>query len=160
VKQERSLIEALICHKSAGRLRLKVPSKKGNAAYFNELKNAFSEIEGLQGIEVNQMTASVLLLAADTKKIADYAASKELFIIKDEPMKHDSLRSGVADAFRIINGKLKSVTGGDIDAAGAAFLALAGIGIYQISRGNFAAPAWYTAFWYALNIFLKSDKGN
>jgi hypothetical protein len=28
-----------------------------------------------------------------------------------------------------------------------------GAGIYQIARGNFAAPAWYTAFWYALGLF-------
>ena len=30
-----------------------------------------------------------------------------------------------------------------------------GMGGYEISRGRFATPAWYTAFWYALNIFLK-----
>ena len=43
-----------------------------------------------------------------------------------------------------------------MDLGTASFGALLIMGIYQISRGNFMAPAWYTAFWYALNIFLKS----
>lgn len=68
LKQVHSLAEAVIRHRSTGRLRLKVPSKKGYYAYFNALKDAFSDIEGLKGIEINPMTGSVLLLAADTKK--------------------------------------------------------------------------------------------
>ena len=54
------------------------------------------------------------------------------------------------------NDKIKKLTGGDMDIAGIAFVTLLGLGIYQISRGNFIAPAWYTAFWYAMNIFLNS----
>jgi len=43
-----------------------------------------------------------------------------------------------------------------------AILSLLGLGLYQILRGNFRAPPWYTAFWYALGIFTKSlsDKGD
>jgi len=36
-------------------------------------------------------------------------------------------------------------------------LTLVGLSAIQISRGNFTAPAWYTALWYALNIFLKAQ---
>lgn len=42
------------------------------------------------------------------------------------------------------------------DLPGMAFLTLLGVGIYQLVRGNFAAPPWYTAFWYAMGIFTKS----
>jgi hypothetical protein len=40
-------------------------------------------------------------------------------------------------------------------------MGLLGTGIYQIVRGNFGAPPWYTAFWYAFGVFTKSliDKG-
>ena len=36
------------------------------------------------------------------------------------------------------------------------FGVLLALGIYQISRGNFMAPAWYTAFWYAFGVLTKT----
>jgi hypothetical protein len=46
--------------------------------------------------------------------------------------------------------------GGWVNLGAMAFLILLGAAIYQIARGNLTAIPWYTAFWYALNIFLKS----
>ncbi len=52
------------------------------------------------------------------------------------------------------------MTGGGLYLPGATFVALVGAGVYKIAQGKFAAPAWYMAFWYALNIFLRArEKG-
>ncbi len=37
------------------------------------------------------------------------------------------------------------------------FLSLLISGIWQIARGNFAMPAWYTAFYYALGVFARAQ---
>jgi hypothetical protein len=47
------------------------------------------------------------------------------------------------------------MTGGELDIPSVFFAALLISGIYQIARGNMAAPAWYTAFWYAFGIFSR-----
>lgn len=56
-----------------------------------------------------------------------------------------------------MSGRVEKATGGTMGISEVAFLALFGAGVMQIGRGNFTAIPWYTAFWYALNIFLKSD---
>ncbi len=62
----------------------------------------------------------------------------------------------VAETYFQVDNKIKKFTGGEMDVGTLSFGTLLILGIYQISRGNFMAPAWYTAFWYAMNIFLKS----
>jgi hypothetical protein len=153
--------DAFLSHRISGRARLKIPSKKGDFHYFESLKEQLSKCSGIETMEVNPVSGSILIVhASDVEKIAEYARNKNIFNLKNNRSNSADLHSTVSKSFKDINGKIRGITGGDMDIAGAAFLTLLGLGIYQISRGNFAAPAWYTAFWYALNIFLKSgNKG-
>ena len=41
---------------------------------------------------------------------------------------------------------------GKIDLPSGIFFALLGTGIYQLARGRFIIPPWYTAFWYAFGL--------
>jgi hypothetical protein len=149
--------DAFLSHKISGRARLKIPSKKGDFHYFKSLKEQLSGCSGIETVEVNPVSGSILIVhASDIEKIAEYARNKNIFNLKNNRPEPANLHRTVSKAFKDINGKIKGITGGDMDIAGAAFLTLLGLGIYQISRGNFIAPAWYTAFWYALSIFLMS----
>lgn len=151
---------AQVSHQIAGRLRVRIPSMKGNAKHLDSIKNEFSGIKGITGVEINPMTGSVLFHLGDIslKTITDHALSRGFFRL-DEPVASPvGLQQRMTGAFEGFNDKMKSFTGGELDVAGLSFLFLVGAGVYQIRKGNFAAPAWYTAFWYALNIFLKSNK--
>src|SRR5580704_2636799 len=53
--------DAHIVHHIPGRLRLKIPQAKGNAAFLDQVKTALSPIQGVRGIEVNPTTGSVLV---------------------------------------------------------------------------------------------------
>jgi hypothetical protein len=151
------LPDAFLSHRISGRARLKIPSKKRDFLYFKSLREQLSGCGSVKTMEVNPVSGSILIVhTSDIEKIAEYARDRNIFNLKDNIPYPTNMHSTVSKAFKDINGKIKGITGGDMDIAGAAFLALLGLGIYQISRGNFAAPAWYTAFWYALNIFLKS----
>lgn len=160
---------ARMTHNIKGRMRIKVLPRKGDRGYFTSLASDLLKIDGIKNVETNPITGSVLILhETETDKIVDYANEKGLFRLISGEMKNDPKNNGsvtgsprrltsrIADAFKQTDSKMLDATGGQIDIGGAAFLSLVGVGIYQIARGNFMAPAWYAAFWYALNIFLKA----
>lgn len=155
--------DASITHNMEGRLRIRVPSKKRDEPYFAAVKDVLSAVEGVDEVEVTPQTGSVLVFHhTDTEAITQAGASKDLFKINPAPevrntMLHDSVSAQVGK----INDRIKELSEGGVDLRGLAFIALLGTGIYQIARGNFTAPAWYTAFWYALGLFGKTaNNGN
>jgi hypothetical protein len=153
------LPHAYISHRTTGRLRVKIPSRKGNREYLLSLKERFSGLEGIETLEINPLTGSVLIVhSSDLRTIAEYAMANNLFLLKGLDSSPAGLQQRVSKAFKSINGQLKTATSGEIDIGGLAFLALLGFGVYQISMGNLTALPWYAAFWYALNIFLKSGQ--
>lgn len=115
---------------------------------------------GVREVTVNPSTGSVLIVhEGEFAAIARRGEETGLFSITGGESRGNTpprYVQATVGAYRAVDERLKGLTGGEIDLAGASFLALAGTGIYQIARGRFGAPAWYTAFWYALNIFLKT----
>lgn len=152
--------KAEIRHASHGRLRLAVPSRKGNRAYFEHVEKTLPELmPGAGSVSTNHQTGSILILhdgAITTKALA--SMEHGVFHLDETTglgRTVKGLAPSVRQAFRDADKKIKAASHDEIDTAGLAFLVLLGTGAYQIAKGNFAAPAWYTLFWYALNIFLK-----
>ncbi|MBS3908502.1 MAG: hypothetical protein KGZ93_02535 [Actinobacteria bacterium] len=169
--------EAVLSHAIPGRLRIKVPSRKGDAKYFSSLKSGLSELPGVERLEVSPVTASVLVIyTQDFKGLDEHASSQHLFSLS-RPGKLNSLGQGTGSipdgrlfdtensatstttpmrqifkSYEGANAKTKSATGGELDVATIVSLSLLGVGFYQIFRGGFVLPSWHTAFWYALNI--------
>ncbi len=152
--------EAVVSHTTPGRVRVKVPSMKGDAEYFSALKEHFTHFEGVDQVEANALTGSVLFIhSADLKAVAAFAEDNALFKLMKLRPQASSFSVNFASAFGDFDRRVKRLTGSELDVPGIAFVTLLGFGIYEIGRGNFAAPAWYTAFWYSLNILLKSLPG-
>lgn len=153
---------AYIAHSTSDRLRIKIPSKKGDTRYFQTLKERFQCLHGIERVDVAPFTGSVLFVhRTDPKTIAVFAGANSLFVIDEtERTVNPPLSRRIADGFKGFDKKIKDFTSGELDIPCIAFLFLVGLGVYQISIGNFTAPAWYTAFWYGMNIFLKGLSGN
>ena len=149
--------DAYISHATTGRFRIRVPSKKGDAAFFQSLKELGGNFPNIHEVSVNPVSGSILI-----KHSLDPAIMQELArtYFPEQAKQIDSPSSNihrqVTETYTQVDNKIKKFTGGEMDLGTASFGALLIMGIYQISRGNLMAPAWYTAFWYALNIFLKS----
>ncbi|MEK7789910.1 MAG: HMA2 domain-containing protein [Planctomycetota bacterium] len=151
---------AYISHRTGGRLRIKIPSKKGDRGYFTRLRERFSDSEGINAVEVNSLTGSLLIIHdSNWERIAEFALSNNLFSLTGLNSYPARLQQRVSETFKGMNTQMAAFTGGEIDIEGLAFLLLLGAGIYQISVGNLTALPWYAAFWYAFNIFLKSGQG-
>ncbi len=149
--------EAFVSHSMVTRVRIKVPSKRGDTVYFASIKERLSSCPGVVSVDTNPQTASILVVhSGEMKSLADYAKAKDLFVLNIPKTKPKSLMSGVAGAFKSYNDQLKKMTGGELDIPSLVFLSLIISGVYQIIRGNLGAPAWYTAFYYALGVFTHS----
>ncbi len=149
------LPEASICHQCADRIRIKIASRKGDGAYFADLVKGLAGVLKLKHLEANPLTGSVLFMGdgIDPEKLAAHACERRLFQLitaaeaQSQPLMH-SLVQPAASLDRL----LRSITGGKIDLPGSIFFTLLGTGIYQLVRGRFSAPPWYTAFWYAFGL--------
>jgi hypothetical protein len=154
------LPEAYISHMISRRLRVRIPSRKGDVLFFGEMHKKLSCFDGIERVEVNALTGSVLLIhAVDLREIADFARQNNLFSILDTKIyrKQTYVSRKISETFRDINHKVIISTKGFANIPDLLVLTFLGLSIFQISRGNFMAPAWYTALWYAMNIFMKSQ---
>ncbi|MDL1967900.1 MAG: hypothetical protein LWW97_04965 [Deltaproteobacteria bacterium] len=155
------LPEARIAHITSGRLRIKISSKKGNTRYFESLERKFSDCDKVQKVEANAVTAGMLLLHdADIKDISKFAEENRLFKVESRRPEQMVLTKRIKSGFEDLNRRATRFTGGELDLPGAVFVSLLSISIYQIARGNFFAPAWYTSLWYAVNMVFKSSDSN
>lgn len=148
------LPKASICHQSAGRLRIKVASRKGDLSYFTKVVKVLPGIGKFNRLEANPLTGSVLFIGEnlDAGEVRAFARERELFhLITSEPPGLP-LMHGIVQPVASVDRSLRTVTGGKIDLPSGIFFALLGTGIYQLMRGRFIIPPWYTAFWYAFGL--------
>jgi hypothetical protein len=66
-----------VVHFLPGRVRLKVPAAKGNAAYIAQVREMFLQVPGVRSLEANPITGSVLILY-DTRRIVTEDAARAL----------------------------------------------------------------------------------
>lgn len=152
------LPEACIGHRTAERIRIKIPSRKGQPAYFSAVQKALLQNGAMDSVDVNPNTGSVLIKGArlDAAVLASVGEENSLFKLEMSVSEVEPLSRKIVAPVRDLSRSVKDFSGGELDLPGMVFLTLLGVGIFQLVRGNFAAPPWYTAFWYAMGIFTKS----
>jgi hypothetical protein len=152
-----ALPAAHIGHRTAERIRIRVPSKRDDTAYFAAIGEALQRDIPMAGIMINPATGSVLLKdhPVDEEAIASTGEKRGLFLLETGGSRVEPLSKKIATPFRDLSRSVKRFSGGELDLPGMAFLALIGVGVYQLARGNITAPPWYSAFWYALGLFTK-----
>jgi len=148
------LPQASICHQSADRLRIKVASRKADAGYFAKVVKSLSMLRKFKHLAANPLTGSVLFIteSLDAGEIAAYAREHGLFHVTTAEPPNLPVMHSIVQPVASIDRSLRSITGGKIDLPSGIFFALLGTGIYQLARGRFIVPPWYTAFWYAFGL--------
>ena len=148
------LPQAHVCHFATGRLRVKIPEKRRDDGFFERVRQQLSHWDGVERVAVNPLTASVLVEFSDLAALfGENALKNDLFevdydalqAIGEEP---PVLTEQAADVFARADATVRRMTSGGADLRSAIFLLLIAGGIYQLLRGNIAAPA-ATLLWYA-----------
>lgn len=151
--------EATIKHYVGGRLRLQIPSRKGDADYFEKIAGRLKEALAYQRIAASALTGSLLVedAAFDLEALRTVAEDRALFSIRaSDALPIQPLARRIASPIRGANRRLNEISGGVLDLPGVIFLSLLAFGLWELAIGNFKRPPWYTAFWYAFGLFSKT----
>jgi hypothetical protein len=155
--------DAVIAHASTGRLRIKIPSQKGNLAALKSQGDQLAACPGILSIEVNPVTGSMLFLHQTTiTAISEYARSHELFTLQEQsryPTANPAnFRRDIRQTFKNVDRQIQTMTSGELDLGGLVIAVLVGTGAMQILAGTAGALPWYVAFGLAYTIFLQSKE--
>jgi hypothetical protein len=152
-----SLPEAHIAHATPNRVRLKVPAKRHDEAFFRTVEQLVAGWRNVQRVEVNPVTASILVHFSDPAALVHAAinGNNTLFqIVYPEQQEHGSappLLARLQGTAAAADSSLRQWTGGSIDLRTAILAAFLVGGLQQLVQGNVAAPA-ATLLWYAATV--------
>jgi hypothetical protein len=151
------LSEALIVHHIPGRIRLRIPSKRGDTAYFRKLEKQLANRGDLARVTATPRSGSLLISSSEEaiKRLIEEIETSKMSLVIKRPVQIP-LKERIAGPVRSVNRSVEEISGGDLDLADLLLVLLLGLGLYELLRGNFRNPPWYTVFWYAFGVFSKS----
>lgn len=158
-----SLPAARVTHLTTGRLRLKVPEKRRDKAFFDDAAERLATWDSIERVEANPLTASLLIHFSDLQRLfLEAAAKNDLFEIDFDrafaPQSDPVVTRAAIRSFETADLTLRRWTQNELDIRGLLFLLLLAGGAYQLLRGRLAAPA-PTLLWYAGDLLgLWSDR--
>ena len=158
-----SLPAARVTHFTNRRLRIKVAEKRRDAAFFSSVADRLSMWAGVERVETNPLTGSILIHFSDPQGFFREAAAKnDLFDIDlDAALAESSgpvISRTAVQSFETADHGLRRWTHNQLDLRTAIFLLLLGGGVYQLLRGRLSTPA-PTLLWYAGDLLgLWSDR--
>ena len=147
------LPRARVCHFTTGRLRVKIAEKRRDEAFFDAVKERLASWDSIEQVEVNPLSASVLVHFSDLGSLfAENAVRNDLFALDFDALEADfespALAEWVKRRWSDTDLAVRRLTSGATDLRGAVLVTLLVAGTYQLFRGNIAAPA-ATLLWYA-----------
>lgn len=144
---------AYVVHAMPGRVRVRVPARKGDGAFFDGIAGRLRQLPAVTSVTTSPLTGSVLVhFTGEIEALAFGAMTLlhdvafELTPPPAEPMMQ-RVRSGLAD----VDATVRELSGGEMDTRALAFCGLLAISAVQLLRGNVLAPA-ATMLWYGAEI--------
>ncbi len=159
------LPKARLTHRGCERLRFYLPEKKRDTKFFKKLHADLKDVEGIEEIRINPVSASVLLLGSldskdllnsieDSAKIKFYRRSEFRLTAKKSSFLGlaKSFRSGTVEWDTAIRQKSND----DINLRDLAALSLIGLSLFQLARGQRFLPVGGTLFIQGLQLLSKN----
>jgi cation transport ATPase len=172
-------VKLQIAHQVPGRIRMKIPSAKGNPELLEEIQKTFSVIPGIEEVRVNPETGSVVL-KYDTDRHDDFHTdfahryehhaghhphhrppSNEIDAlaskIEEEAnflAEHSQAAKAVVDFCRHWDREIKNASGNMFDLKMVLCVGLVGFMIFEVGAAA-ATPVWVTLTLFGLNHFVE-----
>ena len=142
-------------HALPGRIRFRIPGKRGDRSYFEKLVTAVGQCSGLQRLAINPATASILIHydVEHTGELNGFLEKNGFFRVIDRPKEgqpaaEPARNSGAGPAQK--NEEVKAMPVPEISQM--IGLGLIGFSCYRLLQDGFKAPAWHAALWYGYNL--------
>jgi hypothetical protein len=174
-------VKLRIAHQVPGRIRMKVPSAKGEPELLAEIQRSFSVIPGIEEVVINPVTGS-LVLKYDAEQHDDFHArfthhfnehhadntsahhrppSTEIdaivSMIQEEAdflAAHSDAAKAVVDFCRHCDREIKIGSGNTLDLKMVLCFGIVGVMIFEIGA-TAATPVWVTLSLFGLNHFIE-----
>lgn len=162
------LPRAHVSHVATGRLRVKIPQKRHDEAFFARAAERLLQWDSVERVEVNPLTASVLVFFTDLMELfAENALKNDFFSVDFDELAAAAeagfgfdgqrLAGQASQAVAAADAAVRRFSLGTADLRSGLFLALLAAGTYQLVRGNVGVPA-LALFWYAGEILQLRDR--
>jgi hypothetical protein len=140
---------AYIEHQLPGRVRLRVPSRRGDVPFFERVVRELSKHPSMRELTASSLTGNITLRYSEPlQPIMNAAADQELFETGRSEPQNDRSKTKQASGLREGSGL-----------AGATAAGLSGLGLFQVAQGNVLGSA-VENLWYAFGaqrIFGRPD---
>lgn len=149
---------AVVVHRAPGRLRLRVPARRGDTDFLGKIGNALRERPGVSAVEVNPLTGSLLVrFTGDERQLLAAVPAIGLRlgdIVEAAAEEAEAHRAAtptgspidrMADTLDDIDAELQRSSEGRMDLPSATLLYLVGAGFVQLLRGR-VLPSAHTLF--------------
>jgi len=145
--------KAYIVHAIPGRVRLRVPEKRGDLEFFEDVRRRLRDCPSIQAIDINPNTAGILLhyQGGDPTVLFIEAANvglTELAEIRSGLPPLEPINRRLMNRLREVDGRIAHATKGTTDGAAVAVLGLLLAGGLQVIRGEVLGSA-IPLLWYA-----------
>ena len=162
------LPRAHVSHVATGRLRVKISEKRHDEAFFAGVAERLLQWDSVERVEVNPLTASVLVFFEDlTALFTENALKNDFFSVDFDELAAvagagfgfdgQRLAGRATQAAAAADAAVRRFSLGAADLRSSLFLALLAAGTYQLLRGNVGVPA-LALFWYAGEIVRLRDR--
>ena len=144
---------ASICHASPGRLRLRVPGRRGDETYFERARDHLESLDGVKTLRVNPLTGSIIIehdnLSIDA--LHDSAGRAGLFELQqDNVTREPAAPSSPAMTVFGVTG-LSRLLPSMGETRNLLALVLVAMALLQLYRGRVMVPAM-SLLWYAFEL--------
>jgi hypothetical protein len=166
-----------VVHAIPGRIRVKMARLKENPTLVREVQERLSAVQGIQRVEANPITGSVLILYERTAFASlpsllslvaclsplfpdlDFSELEDWFVSDNGDGNATVLADRLAAFFGGLNAKVSGTTGGvDLKFLLPLTLFLLGVrGVLVAGKGVF--PTWYDLLWFAFGTFFILNPG-
>jgi hypothetical protein len=146
--------EARVVHRTRGRLRLRVPARIRNQAYFERVCRTLSESSAVTEVAANPITGSVLVLHEDDAEVVlALGAEQGLFRVAERPAARPPVLVRGYAGLQAVDRQITARSRHRLDLPTATFYALAAAGTLQLLRGD-VLPAGLTLYSTATALLL------
>ena len=145
-------------HRSSGRARARLPKQERSPARMTQIKSRLEAQPGVQQVEVNSKTGSVLV-QGDRDDEIQQALENAFNLVKSmqEGDASDQAVGSVVEVVKSADSKVRQLTGGRMSLRWLVPATFVGVGVRQlILEGlTLGTVPWYVLIYYGVDSFLK-----
>jgi hypothetical protein len=148
---------AQMVHHLRHRVRIQFQGRQRRYVEYDRIITSLEEHLPHVAVRCSPVSGSIVVSGPATSSEKLGAVAEKVGLVRVQaPLPASPLAVQISQPVGKLSAFLERTTRGNVDLPGMVFLSALLLGLYELARGNFRTPPWYTAFWYAFGVYSKS----